>query len=303
MNTMKTWLDQQKEQSEAMLTLLTFAQQEAYTLIDPPYFVYYDQFREQNEHYDPKRSIKMTNPLGHVLVLRPDLTTSVMERLRWHKTDGALKLCYYASTFAQGKERLEVRKEFGLEYFNAPHIEGEITILKTLESLMQALHMEVTLEVGHAGFMKKLWTLLALNKAQTKTLRTLIKHKQSDRLAAFAQTLNTHQHQPLIEALLTLEGSTEKVRATLQSLGYETLFETELKAVEALEASTNLPFILDFSLLSDLEYYAGIMFKAYRQEDARPLIRGGRYQVELLEGQAVGFSFSMAHLLGGEDDV
>ena len=300
---MKTWLDQQKEQSKAMLTLLSFAQDEGYTLIDPPYFVYYDQFREQNEHYDPRKSIKMTNPLGHVLVLRPDLTTTVMERLRWHKTDGELKVCYYASTFAQGSERFAVRKEFGLEYFNAPKLSGEISLLKTLDALMQTLEFKITLELGHAGFMKRLFNLLALPKADQKALRTLLKHKQSDRLSAFSNAHKDHPHHTLMASLLRLEGTPNEVAATLKTLGYEDTFNQELSECSKVAQALHMPVILDFAMISDLEYYAGIMFQGYRDIDARPLVRGGRYDVSLLEGEAVGFSFSMAHLLGGEDDV
>ncbi len=298
---MNRWIETQKRQTQRLMTLLKIADDAGYTLVEPPYFIDYDRFREHSSDANVQSWIKLSNPEGRVLVLRPDLTTSVMEKLSDLSGDTPLKVCYHASVFRHENQRLEGSKEFGFEFFNAPALTGEASMLTLLNAVISALDLNVILEWSHAGWLRRLSEVCSLSVSETATFKRFLEAKDQHRLSAWAASLaKTEPYRPLLDQITTLQGPASDVVKRIQSLTTDaslwTLFEPMMSIVPATG-----PWVLDGTLISDHDYYEGFMFKAYRPSDARAFLRGGRYTVTAQALTAVGFAFAMASLEEGRD--
>lgn len=295
---MATWFQQQSRQTELFKMLLSMAEGLNYTLVEPPYFIDYDDFRNDQPLNDPKAWIKLSNPEGRLLVLRPDLTTSVMDQLQWKSSDGPLKVSYYASTFIQDKERLEAKKEFGFEFFNAPRLEGEQQLVNTLNQFNQTFHLSLVCEVSHAQVFPLLISLAGFNSEQSTLFKTLLKTKAFDQLRPWLKLQNLNPSLlSLIETLIKPTSSVMKLKEKLTALGYLESFESILQSVQAFESFQSAPVIFDFSGMSTWSYYSGVMFQIYATDSPKVLIKGGRYVVERMNGEAIGFSLTLDDLM------
>ncbi len=295
---MSTWLSYQATQTNRFKTLLQLSENLGYMLIEPPYFIDYDDFRNEQPFKDPRGWIKLSNPEGRVLVLRPDLTTSVMDQLQWKPTDGPLKVSYYASTFFQTQHRLESQKEFGFEYFNAPSVAGETHIVKTLEAFNQTFKLSLILEVSHTDVFKKIITLLNLKESSLNDLKTLFKNKSFDALEDWFKTQSfSENEQNLIKAMTQPYPSLKDFNDVLLKTGFETEFKLLLSSLKPFETLLGYEVVFDFSGMSDWSYYEGVMFQVFEETYPKPLLKGGRYRLRGMQGEAIGCSLKLDDLI------
>jgi ATP phosphoribosyltransferase regulatory subunit len=295
---MATWLEQQALQSTRFKQLLALAEPLGFTLIDPPYFIDYDRFRSDQPMLNHQRFIKLSNPEGRLLVLRPDLTTSVMDQLNWTEADGPLKVCYYASTFFQTRERLEAKKEFGFEYFNAPLVTGETLMKDAMEKFQETFMLPLVLEVSHANILDTLLKLTQFNALDAKRFTEDFKAKSWDLLMPWlsAQALPKNILE-LIALVAQPTADLTALEASLQTLGFADEFKVILRDLSPFSRLKNIDVVFDLSVASARNYYAGVMFQAFAKTHPHALIRGGRYQVEGLGGQAIGMALTLDDLL------
>jgi len=295
---MAQWFNQQAAQSAAFKQLLKIADEQGFTLIDPPMFIDYDDFRRDQPDQSPEAWIKVTNPQGRLLVLRPDLTTSVMDKLQWKATDGPLKVCYYASTFARTDDWFQATKEFGFEFFNAPVTEGETLMQTTLTHLITTFKLNLMVECSHKDVFGILMEQLQVPSPEIPQFKSWFHTKSLDAIKAWMASHGTDDAlKEFIELLFTKALGFDALKETLKAYKLDGAFAS---VMEAIEPFTSLPLaevVVDFTLMSDWTYYSGLIFQAISERLASPLIRGGRYHVASLEGEAIGCSMTLDDLL------
>lgn len=294
---MTPWLKQQAAQSAAFKRLLQIGDTQGFTLIDPPMFIDYDDFRRDQPHHAPENWIKLTNPQGRLLVLRPDLTTSVMDKLQWKASDGPLKVCYYASTFERTDKWLNATKEFGYEFFNAPALIGETVIQKTLSDVLETFTLDLVIECSHKDVFGIIMKLLDVPSDDIDGFKTWFNNKSLDAIQGWMIAQKTDDSiQQFIQTLFKNAMDYQTLKATLEAYHFGSLFTPVMQAIEPFTTLQKAPVVVDFTLMSDWTYYSGLIFHAISEKLPVPLVRGGRYQVASLDGEAIGFSMTLDDL-------
>jgi ATP phosphoribosyltransferase regulatory subunit len=261
-------------------------------------FIDYDDFRHDQPHQAPEAWIKVTNPQGRLLVLRPDLTTSVMDKLQWKASDGPLKVCYYASTFERNNDWLKATKEFGFEFFNAPATEGETLMQETLSDLIQAFELRLMFECSHKDVFGILMQILNVPSEDIAQFKSWFNAKSLDAIGDWMTAHGTEESlQDFIQILFTRALSYTDLKQTLNAFKLDKAFASVMAAIEPFTSLSLAPVVVDFTLVSDWTYYSGLIFQAISERLATPLIRGGRYHVASLEGEAIGCSMTLDDLL------
>ncbi len=260
-------------------------------------FEEYDFYARYKSFLRSEPIVSFTGPDGRLMALKPDVTLSIAKNAPAAPT-AALKAYYRESVYRQGRKTGELREitQAGLELIGVidRYALCEVTLMAVLS--LRAIGGETELAVSHMGFVEALLAdaglsgedanraLAMIGRRSAHELRSLI----ADEAAASRLLALIDCYGPLKERLPALEALdiNAATHAALEEL--KNLWDD----LAAFGAGENLS--VDFSIINDMDYYGGVIFKGYADGIAHCVLSGGRYDrlIEKLgkKGGAVGFA-------------
>ena len=223
---------------------------------------------------------------GRLMALRPDVTLSIVKNAA--AGEGELEKLYYNETVyrPEGGELKEIT-QVGLECIGRldDYAMGEVVLLAARSLALVDEHYLLTL--SHMGIVSAILDaampadeppalreklLACIGEKNAHGLRALcaeagISPAAADRLAALMQLGGAFAD--VVENLRTLCADSAEALAGLAEL------ENIARMLEFYDISSHLR--LDFSLVNDLQYYNGVIFKGYLRALPCELLSGGRY--------------------------
>ncbi len=271
--------------------------QKGFQLIAPSFLENYNRFSGTNRKINQTQMVKLIDSEGNIKVLRPDVTTAIINRLmpKWDNGRSS-KVFYNETVFLNTKQGIEEQKQFGVEYLGDADDAVDIEVINLVIELFNTYTLDYQIEVSDASLLKALFDSTCLDDAQLETLKSIIYHKNTFALKQFIeQYLQAYPYKPFISALFEFQGSYEKIRAQLNNLslpkGVKECFD-HLKIYSDKVQSNKITF--DLSMLSELDYYHGVIFKGYLQNIPYTVLNGGRYNTASMGYKknisAMGFS-------------
>lgn len=283
------------------------SKQAGYMMIEPPFFEDYDQFITMNPRIKKENTVKLINTQGQILLLRPDLTTSIIKHIlpKWNVDE--LKLSYLSTTFVKGKDgHIEEKKQFGVEYLGARGIQVDVDVIVLATSIFETYKLPYLMEINHSNFLETVIQRLNLTKEETSELKTYIYYKNQAELNVFLSKKTQCLETEILYRLLSLQGSIQDIEDQLTTLPLDDALKSPLNELRSLtkeigKTYPQLRIIIDLGLLSDFDYYDGILFMAFLKDTPFPLLKGGRYDSLTRqlgkEVPAIGFSLNTTELL------
>lgn len=283
-----------------------------YQDIETPTFEFFDIFNESRGSVKAKEMFKFFDRDNHTLVLRPDETPAIARCVAKYftKEDMPLRLCYLERTFINNTSyqgRLKEAAQTGVELIgdDSSDADGEILAM-VIQALKAAGLTEFQVELGEVDFFRGLLEEAGMDEEMEEKLRELIENKNY--FGVEELVIEQPMPQELKEAFLKLPelfGSLEAIQAAREF----TKNPRALKAIDRLEEVNRILEYYDLSeyvsydlgMLSQYQYYTGIIFKAYTYGTGDYIVNGGRYD-KLLEqfgkdAPAVGFGISVDDLM------
>ncbi len=283
-----------------------------YQDIETPTFEFFDIFNESRGSVKAKEMFKFFDRDNHTLVLRPDETPAIARCAvkYFMDEDMPIRLCYLERTFINNSSyqgRLKEATQTGVELLgdDSADADGEILVM-VIRALLAAGLMEFQVELGEVDFFKGLLEEAGMDEEMEEALRELIENKNYFGVEelVMAQPISDELKQVFLK-LPELFGSLEQIQAAREL----TANPRALKAIERLEDVNRIlahygltDYVsYDLGMLSQYQYYTGIIFKAYTYGTGDYIVNGGRYD-KLLEqfgkdSPAVGFGISVDELL------
>jgi ATP phosphoribosyltransferase regulatory subunit len=296
------------KKNEVLRCLETLVNEKGYIKVEPDYFEPYERFIQLNKRIKKETMVKIQSLDGSISLLRPDITTNLMNLIVpiWSK-DNALKIYYVTSTFRQNaNEPILETKQFGLEYLGGK-IENDREILFLILSIFKSLNLDFILEIGHQKFLNALFKSLNLSETKEVQLKDIINDKNQFELNRFIKTESiTGDNKYLLTKIFQLEGSLERIIEMLETVKLNSVMTdaiNELRLIKNYLANENLlhAVTIDLSSLSSYDYYNGVTFKGYIKNVPFAILSGGRYDMLTKEfGQevpAIGFSIDLNEVL------
>jgi ATP phosphoribosyltransferase regulatory subunit len=260
-----------------------------YRDIQTPTFEYFDIFSQERGTVASKDIYKFFDRDGNTLVLRPDITPSIARCAAKYFKDECLpvRLCYIGNTFInntsyQGK--LKEVTQLGAELINDDSIEADAEMLAlTIECLLHSGLKEFQVEVGDADFFRALIEEAGMEDEEEITdLRLLIEKKN---MFGVEETVSKKDMNAELKAIFL---KFSELFGGLDILTYAKSLTGNKRAVKAIERLEKLYTILteygyekyvsfDLGMLSQYNYYTGIIFKAYTYGTGEAVATGGRY--------------------------
>nr|WP_302328603.1 ATP phosphoribosyltransferase regulatory subunit [Clostridioides difficile] len=278
---------------------------EEYFQIEPQLFEEYDEFTTINNKIPEESMVKVVN--GKVMVLRADITTSIIKSLvpRWE--DGLkLKLFYNSSIYKNTVGIKEIR-QIGCEYLGEASVEADREVVKLALKILEKYNNNFILEVGSSKYIHGLLEELNLNKNCENQIKNLLYTKNTHELKVYIEELKIKREvKELLSNILSLQGNLYNVIEKSNKFYCNNKMKQaleELKQVNNLIEECNFldKARFDLSMITMLDYYEGIMFRGYYPNSYKEILSGGRYDSLTKEyGKeipAIGFTLSVDELM------
>ncbi|CCL37513.1 ATP phosphoribosyltransferase regulatory subunit [Clostridioides difficile] len=280
---------------------------EEYFQIEPQLFEEYDEFTTINNKIPEESMVKVVN--GKVMVLRADITTSIIKSLvpRWE--DGLKLKLFYNSSIYKNKNTVGIKeiRQIGCEYLGEASVEADREVVKLALKILEKYNNNFILEVGSSKYIHGLLEELNLNKNCENQIKNLLYTKNTHELKVYIEELKIKREvKELLSNILSLQGNLYNVIEKSNKFYCNNKMKQaleELKQVNNLIEECNFldKARFDLSMITMLDYYEGIMFRGYYPNSYKEILSGGRYDSLTKkygkEIPAIGFTLSVDELM------
>ncbi len=287
--------------------------QYGYHPIQTPTFEFFDIFSREIGTTPSKDLYKFFDREGNTLVLRPDITPSIARCAAKYfgEEDMPIRFCYMGNTFINNTSyqgRLKESTQIGAELIGDSSVDADAEILSmVVECLKTAGLKDFQLSVGHADFFRGLMEAAGLKEEQEEELRSLISNKNFFGVEEFVETLNlSGDLKRLFGMLGNLYTAPEEL---LEAKSCAKAYPRILSAIEGLETLHKILEVYDIQryisfelgIISNYQYYTGIIFAGYTFGSGEAIVKGGRYDDLLTyfgkNSASIGFAFVVDQLM------
>lgn len=259
-----------------------------YMELTTPTIEFYDVFDGENMWIDQERMYKFLDQNGRIMVLRPDITTPVARIAGTKLKDSyyPLKFFYSLNVF-RCNEKLNAKSneatQCGVEIIGIDNLRADVEVIVTaIKVLLETGIEDFKIELGHAQFFKGIMDESDVDNSDVEEIRKYIEDKNFASLRYFLESKdmdNTTISE--ISALPRLFGDIdvlEKARKlTFNSKSLSALKDIEeiFKALE--DVGLSKYFSVDLGMVHQIDYYTGVIFRAYVDGAGNDVLYGGRY--------------------------
>lgn len=295
-----------------------------YREVSTPTFEYYEALSVGRSAEEDANLYKFIDRHGHILSLRPDMTTPIARLVSSKMRDNNLpqRLFYMANVFSFEDSQAGRQREFyqsGIELIGAGSFFADAEVIALAVEVLKASGLKnFKVSVGHVDVLYGMMEELNLPEAQKGRLKAAVGNKNYVGLQELLDEFKVAaQAKDRFMRIITTHGDLEAVREA-QGLAHNSKTGTALAtlisvyhALEAYDITANVE--IDLGVLRGLDYYTGVVFEGYSAHIGFPILGGGRY--DNLMGQfgfqcpATGFALGMERLLlsldreGSQTDV
>lgn len=266
-------------------------------------FEEYDLYVTNKDFLSGDSIITFTDTNGKLLALKPDVTLSIVKNFQ-DAADTVQKVYYNENIYRTSKSTKTYKEimQMGLECMGDLDIHHICEVLILAAKSLDALSDNYILDLSHMGIIQGFLEELKLSPKNEEKFLTLLREKNAHGIRTLFDSLKLDQE--LRETAITLAstyGSMERVLKTLETIS---LNETMDKAIEELDIICDVltaqgftSVHLDFSIVNDMSYYNGVLFRGYIDGIPTGVLSGGQYD-ELMDKMgrnsgAIGFAIYM----------
>ena len=238
-----------------------------YIQIKPSIFEDYDNFKSINKRIPTESMVKVVS--DKILIMRPDITTSIIKSLipRWEE-DLVLKLFYHSTVYKnEGREGIKEIIQFGCEYLGEKSIEADREIVHMSLDILYKFGERFILEIGNSNYIEGLLKEFRLKEHEESKLKNLILRKNKIEIKSYIKKFKVEEKiKETLLNLFELNGTIEEVLVKANKLYKNDLMEKGLKEIQEIakliSKSNYKKYInCDLSMVGKFDYYEGIMIK------------------------------------------
>lgn len=274
-----------------------------YRPIFVPALLPYDTVLKSLGEESVKEYYKLIDYRGEILVLRPEMTAAIAERLVAEEGnhDFPGRYHYFAPVYRHETTQSGKKREIyqlGAEFLgDSSHADVEILMLAQ-KILFECGIKNFEVEIGHIGFLNQLLQELNMASSKEKELKSHLARRDLVSYRNLCETFSADIREKLLE-LLKLRGDKNII-----SRAYSLLDSQKCSALQQLQiiyeglADLNMEDKISFELglTRNLDYYSGLVFEIMSPVLGYNICGGGRYDrlLQKLGGNSIsGRGFAM----------
>ncbi|NLY81922.1 MAG: hypothetical protein GX078_03955 [Clostridiales bacterium] len=267
-------------------------------------FVPYDIYLDHRNFLREEGIITFTGADGKLMALKPDVTMSVVKNVSDETV--TKKVFYYENVFRISNNQNEEINQIGVEFIGGEDLYASAEVIELACRSLEAISSKYILSINDMGFMAGLLDELKLSDEAEYELSNVLKLKSLTALKKFCGKYSIDdKHCDYLRNIIRLEGPFAEVLIDAKSLCLNEKMELALdeldelfNTLKAIKLSDKIK--LDLSIVNDLDYYNGIIFKGYINGVPKAVLSGGRYDNLMhrlnKKQAAVGFAIYLSYI-------
>ena len=270
-------------------------------------FEEYDLYRENKNFLVSDRVITFNDTDGRLLALKPDVTLSIIKNT---PDSGVNKLYYNENVYrvsgmtGQFKEIMQA----GLECIGNLALHDLVEVVMLAAKSLSLISRDYVLDISHMGIVSALLDDLHLSDGERRDLMRMISEKNSHGILSLLGSIGIPlERAEKLTSLVSVYGKRSEVLASLKGLSERVEYTSALRVLEALDklltrVDPEDRVRFDFSVVNDMNYYNGLVFKGFINGISDGVLAGGEYGRLLSDmgysGDAIGFAIYLDLLVG-----
>lgn len=289
-------IDVLDESEKIIFALRTLYRSKGYQRYRMSKFEEYDLYSRNKDFLVSDSVITFTDTNGRLMALKPDVTLSIIKNNK-DKPEELHKLYYNENVYrvSKGSQSFREIMQSGLECFGAVDDACLSEVLMLAAMSLNEVSEDFMLEISDLTILSCFLDAMPVTPDGKKELLKCVgeKNRHGIRALCKAEEVDPAQTQALIR-LIELYGHPEEVVDGLKELcgslkegsaekssGQSNVVSELNKLLRVMEVFRDSPYrehvVIDFSLVSDMNYYNGIIFRGFLSGIPDSVLSGGQY--------------------------
>ncbi len=266
-------------------------------------FEEYDFYSNNKDFLISDNIITFTDTNGKLMALKPDVTLSIIKNIKHENSLDLKKLFYCENVYRVSgvDRRFKEIMQVGLEAVGKIDVYTICEVLTLAVESLRSVSESCILEISDVGILYDIVCGMGIKENDIHDLFEEISRKNISAVIGRLKNYNVDQKyidsfEKLVTAFEDPVSALEILKNEFTGLVDSERLEEFRKIVEAMDSNDLGDYIrIDFSLINDIRFYDGIIFKGYIENIPVSVLSGGQYSKLLkkfgLNAGAIGFAF------------
>lgn len=264
-------------------------------------FEEYDLYAKNKDFLISDSVITFTDTDGKLMALKPDVTLSIVKNTK-DIEDAVQKLYYNENVYrvSKGTRSFKEITQVGLEAIGDIDRYCIFEVISLAAQSLACTERKCILEISHLGILSDVINYAGIPESDVRKAVRFIGEKNVHELLAFCESLGIDKEKAdLLSRAAKVYGTPCDVlpwiRENLKNAVKEKNIEAFENVIGALSRGKNSDMIrIDFSVIDDLRYYNGFVFKGFVEGIPSSVLSGGQYDALMKnmkrKSGAIGFA-------------
>ena len=269
---------------KAAVTLRSIYKQYGFLPFKMSKFEEYDLYVRNKEFLVSDNVITFNDTDGRLLALKPDVTLSIIKNTTCEQ--GCKQKVYYNENVYRVSHKTHRFKEFmqsGVECIGDTDISDIYEVVSLAAESLALFSSDFVLDVSHLGILSKVLSAASSDAAFSNEATRLIAEKNEHEIRMLCKKIGVpDEFADMIEELVGLYGSMSEVMPKLKKICDRVSANEAYKELTTLcelfsKSAISENIKLDFSVVNDMNYYNGIVFRGFLKGIPEGVLSGGEY--------------------------
>ena len=292
--------DNLKYDEQAVFLLRSLYSKYGYKQYKMRKFEEYDLYVRNKDFLISDSVITFTDTNGKLMALKPDVTLSIVKNTK--DSDGSVQKVYYDENVyrvSKGTHSYKEIKQAGLECIGDVDTYCVCEVLSLAVKSLMTISESCVVDVSDLAILFALYDYIGLSYEARKRMTSLISDKNTHEMKRLCEDMSVSaESTALLEELISYNGTPDEIlprlKAMAERIGAQAEFSEFENVVSSLDEELQSKLRIDFSVVSDINYYNGIVFKGFIDKIPDSVLSGGRYdslmQSMSRKSKAIGFA-------------
>lgn len=248
-------------------------------------FEEYDLYVRNKDFLVSDNIITFTDTSGKLMALKPDVTLSIIKNGK--DVPGVLEKVYYDENVyrvSRGSQSFREIMQVGLECIGDIDDYCIYEVISLAAKSLESISGDFVLDISHLGLISEVISKLGISKSAEKEIIKCLSEKNAHGISAICEREGADKEtSELLLKLTSTYGKLSDVLPVLREMFTKdgVLCERARELIDISAMLSKCDFAdklrIDFSVVNDMNYYGGMVFKGFISGIPTGILSGGRY--------------------------